>query len=108
MTPDVHFQCVSAYLDVEIHHLEIYEALKFSNISVVAQGPLYGAVRAEVKYGQSTISVTVSHSARFPLNLVLKQPSNILDLSFGDTGNHHGTLALVLQFRCGCGLAPAP
>lgn len=50
-------------LDVEIHHLETAEPLKFANISVVAQGPLYGAVRAEVKYGQSTISVTV----RFPL-----------------------------------------
>ncbi|KAF6748244.1 alpha-mannosidase [Ephemerocybe angulata] len=49
--------------DVEIHHLETVEPLKFSNISVVAQGPLYGAVRAEVKYGQSTISVTISLSA---------------------------------------------
>lgn len=46
--------------DVEIHHLETAEALEFSNVSVVSQGPLRAAVRAEVKYGQSTISVTVS------------------------------------------------
>ncbi|RXW22273.1 hypothetical protein EST38_g3570 [Candolleomyces aberdarensis] len=49
--------------DVEVHHLEVSEPLKFSNISVIAQGPLYGAVRAEVKYGQSTIVVTISLSA---------------------------------------------
>jgi len=42
-------------LDVEIHHLEIAHPLEFSNVAVVSQGPL----RAEVKYGQSTISVTV-------------------------------------------------
>ncbi|KAF8900480.1 glycoside hydrolase family 38 protein [Gymnopilus junonius] len=46
--------------DVEIHHLETAEALAFTNISVVSQGPLRAAVRAEVKYGQSTIAVTVN------------------------------------------------
>ena len=35
-------------------------ALEFSDVSVVAQGPLWAAVRAEVKYGQSTISITVT------------------------------------------------
>ncbi|PPQ95115.1 hypothetical protein CVT25_011658 [Psilocybe cyanescens] len=49
--------------DVEIHHLETAEALEFSNVSVVSQGPLRAAVRAEVKYGQSTISVTISLDA---------------------------------------------
>lgn len=47
--------------DVEIHHLETAEPLEFSNVSVVSQGPLRAAVRAEVKYGQSNISVTVCH-----------------------------------------------
>lgn len=46
--------------DVEIHHLETVEPLAFTNVSVVSQGPLRAAVRAEVRYGQSTISVTVS------------------------------------------------
>lgn len=45
--------------DVEVHHLEVSEQLKFENVSVVAQGPVFGAVRAEVRYGQSTIVITV-------------------------------------------------
>ncbi|KAH6912224.1 alpha-mannosidase [Coprinopsis sp. MPI-PUGE-AT-0042] len=49
--------------DVEIHHLEVQKELKFSNIAVVAQGPLFAGVRAEVKYGQSTIVITISLSA---------------------------------------------
>ncbi|KAF9529896.1 glycoside hydrolase family 38 protein [Crepidotus variabilis] len=49
--------------DVEIHHLETPTPLQFSNISVVAQGPLRAAVRAEVQYGQSRISVTISLDA---------------------------------------------
>ena len=48
--------------DVEIHHLETAQPLEFCNVSVVSQGPLRAAVRAEVKYGQSTISVTVRAS----------------------------------------------
>ncbi|KAK0458541.1 glycoside hydrolase family 38 protein [Desarmillaria tabescens] len=49
--------------DVEIHHLEMPHPLEFSNMSVVAHGPLRASVRAEVKYGQSTISVTISLDA---------------------------------------------
>lgn len=45
--------------DVEIHHLETVQPLEFSNISVLSQGPLRASVKAEVKYGQSTIAVTV-------------------------------------------------
>ena len=45
--------------DVEIHHLEKRTPLEFSDISVVAQGPLRASVKAEVRYGQSRISVTV-------------------------------------------------
>jgi alpha-mannosidase len=47
-------------LDVEIHHLEKVQQLKFANIKIVDSGPLFGAVVAEVKYGKSTIKVTVS------------------------------------------------
>jgi alpha-mannosidase len=46
--------------DVEIHHLEKAQPLKFSNVKVVASGPLRAAVETEAKYGSSTIKVTVS------------------------------------------------
>jgi alpha-mannosidase len=49
--------------DVEIHHLETRLPLEFTNVSVVAQGPLRASVRAEVKYGQSMIAVTISLDA---------------------------------------------
>ncbi|KAF5376659.1 hypothetical protein D9615_007835 [Tricholomella constricta] len=49
--------------DVEIHHLETAKRLEFTNVSVVAQGPLRGSVKAEVKYGKSTITVTISLDA---------------------------------------------
>ncbi|KAJ7643881.1 glycoside hydrolase family 38 protein [Roridomyces roridus] len=49
--------------DVEIHHLEKATQLEFTNVSIVAQGPLRASVRAEVVYGQSTISVTISLDA---------------------------------------------
>ncbi|KAF8147680.1 glycoside hydrolase family 38 protein [Crassisporium funariophilum] len=49
--------------DVEIHHLETAQPLEFSNVSVVSQGPLRAAVRAQVRYGQSTISITISLDA---------------------------------------------
>ncbi|KAF7312531.1 Glycoside hydrolase family 38 protein [Mycena indigotica] len=49
--------------DVEIHHLEKATQLEFANVSVVAHGPLRAAVRAEVRYGQSNISVTISLDA---------------------------------------------
>jgi alpha-mannosidase len=46
--------------DVEIHHLEKAHQLKFANIKVSASGPLLAAVETEIKYGKSTIKVTVS------------------------------------------------
>ncbi|KAJ7872246.1 glycoside hydrolase family 38 protein [Mycena leptocephala] len=49
--------------DVEIHHLEKATQLEFANVSVVAQGPLRASVRAEVEYGDSRISVTISLDA---------------------------------------------
>ncbi|KAH9846547.1 galactose mutarotase-like domain-containing protein, partial [Lenzites betulinus] len=49
--------------DVEIHHLEKYNKLRFANVSVVAEGPLRASLRAEVKYGQSTINVLISLDA---------------------------------------------
>ena len=50
--------CVS-FEDVEIHHLETRKDLTFSGMKIVASGPLRAAVEAEVKYGKSTIKVTV-------------------------------------------------
>ncbi|KAI0776540.1 glycosyl hydrolases family 38 N-terminal domain-containing protein [Trametes elegans] len=46
--------------DVEVHHLEKYKKLRFANVSVAAEGPLRASLKAEVKYGQSTIDVLVS------------------------------------------------
>ena len=46
--------------DVEIHRLEKAQQLKFANVKIVASGPLLAAVETEVKYGKSTIKVTVS------------------------------------------------
>jgi hypothetical protein len=62
--------------DVEIHHLEKAQQLKFSNVKVVASGPLLAAVEAEAKYGKSTIKVTVrarrrATSSAYPLNNTL-------------------------------------
>ncbi|KAH9914289.1 glycoside hydrolase family 38 protein [Fomitopsis serialis] len=49
--------------DVEIHHLETVQPLEFSNISVVAEGPLRASIKSEIKYRQSTINVTISLDA---------------------------------------------
>ncbi|KAF7980211.1 hypothetical protein HWV62_39313 [Athelia sp. TMB] len=49
--------------DVEIHHLETAKELKFSDVSITAQGPLRASVTAQVKYGNSTIKVTISLDA---------------------------------------------
>ena len=45
--------------DVEIHHLEKATPIKFTDLSVVSEGPLRAAVKSVVKYGKSTIIVTV-------------------------------------------------
>ncbi|EJD05282.1 glycoside hydrolase family 38 protein [Fomitiporia mediterranea MF3/22] len=49
--------------DVEIHHLEKRTPLKFSDVKVVARGPLRAAVEATVKIGKSTAIVTISLDA---------------------------------------------
>ncbi|KAK2459766.1 hypothetical protein APHAL10511_008198 [Amanita phalloides] len=49
--------------DVEIHHLETPEKLKFGNISVVSHGPLRASILAELKYNNSIITVTISLDA---------------------------------------------
>lgn len=51
---------IQSCADVEIHHLETAHQLEFNNVSVVAQGPLRAAVKAEIRYGQSLITATVS------------------------------------------------
>ncbi|KAI0287851.1 glycoside hydrolase family 38 protein [Russula brevipes] len=49
--------------DVEIHHLEKANKLKFANVKVAEPGPYFGALETEVKYGKSTIKVTISLDA---------------------------------------------
>ncbi|KAG7087583.1 hypothetical protein E1B28_013537 [Marasmius oreades] len=49
--------------DVEIHHLETAKELQFTDISVVAHGPLRAAVKASLKYDKSTITVMISLDA---------------------------------------------
>jgi hypothetical protein len=57
--------------DVEIHHLEKAQPLRFSNVKVVASGPLRAAVETEAKYGSSTIKVTVSGARDLLLYLLI-------------------------------------
>ncbi|KAH7922134.1 glycoside hydrolase family 38 protein [Leucogyrophana mollusca] len=49
--------------DVEIHHLETSTPLEFTQVRVIAEGPLRAAVQTKVKYGKSTIDVTISLDA---------------------------------------------
>ncbi|KAG2746357.1 glycoside hydrolase family 38 protein [Suillus brevipes Sb2] len=49
--------------DVEIHHLETSTPLSFSQVRVIAEGPLRAAVQTQVKFGNSTIDVTISLDA---------------------------------------------
>ncbi|KAF9264572.1 glycoside hydrolase family 38 protein [Marasmius fiardii PR-910] len=49
--------------DVEIHHLETPKELKFTDISVIAHGPLRAAVKASLKHDKSTIDVMISLDA---------------------------------------------
>ncbi|KIL60738.1 glycoside hydrolase family 38 protein [Amanita muscaria Koide BX008] len=49
--------------DVEIHHLETAQQLKFTSISVVSHGPLRAAIAAELKYCNSLIKVIISLDA---------------------------------------------
>ncbi|KAI0632608.1 glycosyl hydrolases family 38 N-terminal domain-containing protein [Trametes polyzona] len=49
--------------DVEVHHLEKFKKLRFTNVSVVAEGPLRASLKAEVRFGQSTIKVLISLDA---------------------------------------------
>ncbi|KZT05154.1 glycoside hydrolase family 38 protein [Laetiporus sulphureus 93-53] len=49
--------------DVDVHHLETPHPLEFTDITVVAEGPLRASVKSVVKYRQSTITVTISLDA---------------------------------------------
>lgn len=49
--------------DVEIHHLETPHQLKFESVKVVENGPVLASLVGVVKYGKSTINVTISVSA---------------------------------------------
>ena len=62
-------------LDVEVHHLEKAQQLKFGNVKVVAPGPLHAAVETEVKYGKSTIKVTVSTRHEYLVEIPICSPN---------------------------------
>lgn len=64
--------------DVEIHHLETRQPLRFGKVSVLEEGPLRAAVSAELKYGQSTINVVVR--SIFTIGFVYRVTSFFLDL----------------------------
>lgn len=49
--------------DVEVFHLETREALSFTNVTVVENGPIRAALRAEVKLPNSTFVTTISLDA---------------------------------------------
>ncbi|KAG8743759.1 Glycoside hydrolase, 38 vacuolar alpha mannosidase [Ceratobasidium sp. 414] len=49
--------------DVEIHHLEKFTELAFTDVSIVESGPVRASVEATVKYGQTTIKATISLDA---------------------------------------------
>jgi hypothetical protein len=47
--------------DVEIHHLETPNELKFTNLKIIDKGPVRASLQADASYGKSTIKVTVRH-----------------------------------------------
>ncbi|KAG8767986.1 Glycoside hydrolase, 38 vacuolar alpha mannosidase [Ceratobasidium sp. 428] len=49
--------------DVEIHHLEKFTELAFTDVSIVENGPVRASVEATVKYDQTTIKATISLDA---------------------------------------------
>jgi len=49
--------------DVEIHHLEKFTELAFTDVAIVESGPVRASVEATVKYGQTTIKATISLDA---------------------------------------------
>ncbi|KAI9447174.1 glycosyl hydrolases family 38 N-terminal domain-containing protein [Lactarius psammicola] len=55
--------------DVEIHHLEKAQRLNFTNVKVVASGPLRASVVTDVVYGKSKITTTRHEFLKFELPL---------------------------------------
>ena len=49
--------------DVEIHHLEKRTPLKFSDLKIIARGPLRASLSATVSFGKSTANITISLDA---------------------------------------------
>ena len=92
--------------DVEIHHLETAQQLEFTDITVVSQGPLRAAVKAQVRYGQSLISVTVKFTLITPL--AIKWPWIWVDFSWCHTGYDKSKFTFPLQLWHCSQLAPTP
>ncbi|CEL56677.1 hypothetical protein RSOLAG1IB_08003 [Rhizoctonia solani AG-1 IB] len=49
--------------DVEIHHLEKFTQLEFTDVRILENGPVRASIEATVKYGQTTITTTISLDA---------------------------------------------
>ncbi|GJJ13977.1 hypothetical protein Clacol_008234 [Clathrus columnatus] len=49
--------------DVEIHHLETPHVLRFTTISVAEKGPVRASLVGQLRYGKSTIKITMSLDA---------------------------------------------
>ncbi|KAH7882020.1 glycoside hydrolase family 38 protein [Phlebopus sp. FC_14] len=71
--------------DVEIHHLETPTPLQFTGARVIAEGPLRASVQMQVKYGKSTIGVTISLDA---ITATLKDDSRSLFVFDADVDWH--------------------
>jgi hypothetical protein len=84
---------------VEIHHLETATPLQFSDIRVVASGPLRASVQAQVKYGKSTIIVDVSalfHFLMFLFGGLTRGCQISLDAVAGKSDNQYREASFVI------------
>ncbi|KAF8549819.1 glycoside hydrolase family 38 protein [Imleria badia] len=81
--------------DVEIHHLETPIPLEFSSVRVIAEGPLRAAVQTQVKYGKSTIGVTISLDAFSTTTREHSRPLFTFDADI-DWGERHKILKFEL------------
>jgi hypothetical protein len=63
--------------DVEIHHLEKFTQLEFTDVRILENGPVRASIEATVKYGQTTITTTVS----FCLSTFIMRTNYVIDIA---------------------------
>jgi hypothetical protein len=69
--------------DVEIHHLETPNELKFTNLKIIDKGPVRASLQADASYGKSTIKVTVRHFSTSPFQSPISSKIDILGCHYG-------------------------